>query len=173
MRVQADFSGAEQVLSVIRAAGGSIVGRTRLQKTMYLLELAGFAEGFDFEYRYYGPYSEDVSHATLLARMTGALKEDERRANWGGVYSIFQVSGPAPVIDLPMQEIIDLSKSANPIALELAATAAYFAAEGYERPWEETTARKPEKASYLDLGKQLYSQLLNIKTRKPLPVFSS
>ena len=34
----------EKVAAIIRDAGGKIVGRTRLQKTGYLLELAGLGE---------------------------------------------------------------------------------------------------------------------------------
>jgi uncharacterized protein YwgA len=161
-----------QVLEVVRAAGGSIVGRTRLQKTIYLLGRAGFVYGFEFEYRHYGPYSEDLSNATLLARMSGSLNEEERRANWGGAYSVFNVSGSAHHIDAAMQEIINISTSSNPVALELAATAAFLADEGYPHPWEETEARKPEKAKYLDLAKEVYSKLLRIRTPNPLPEFS-
>ena len=41
----------DKVAEIIRAAGGEIVGRTRLQKVAYLLELAGLGHGFRFEYR--------------------------------------------------------------------------------------------------------------------------
>jgi uncharacterized protein len=175
MHVQTELTGngAEKVVSVIRAAGGSFTGRTRLQKTIFLLELAGFMDGFDFEYRHYGPYSEELSQATLFARMSGALEEEERRATWGGTYSIFRVEGPAPKITSMMQSMIDISTSSNPIALELAATAAYLAGEGCENPWEETLKRKTDKANYIDAAKQVYLKLANIETPTRLPVLSS
>ena len=49
----------EKAADIVRAAGGRVVGRTRLQKIGYLLELAGLGEGFPYAYRYYGPYSEE------------------------------------------------------------------------------------------------------------------
>src|ERR1017187_7417246 len=105
MRDQTELTGndVEKVVSVVRAAGGSLIGRTRLQKTIYLLELAGFVDGFEFEYRHYGPYSEDLTNALLVARMSGLLEEEERRAAWGGTYSIYRTSGPAPRIAAAMQ----------------------------------------------------------------------
>ena len=160
---------AEKVTAIVRAAGGSLTGRTRLQKTVYLLELAGFIDGFDFEYRHYGPYSEDLTDATLLARISGSLEEEERRANWGGTYSIFKASGASPAISAEMKSMIKLSISSNPIALELAATAAFLAVEGVDKPWEETLDRKPDKAQYIDAAKQMYSRLLEIATPNPLP----
>lgn len=159
----------DQVVKVVRAAGGSLVGRTRLQKTIYLLELAGYVDGFQYEYRHYGPYSEDLTTATLLARMDGCLKEEERTANWGGTYSIYKVEGTQEHVPAAMQTMIHASASANPIALELAATAAYLASEGYKDPWRETAERKPEKENYIDAAKELYTHLSQLDTPRKLP----
>ena len=175
MHVQTELTGdgAKKVASVIQAAGGSLIGRTRLQKTIFLLELAGFIDGFDFEYRHYGPYSEDLSQAALSARMSGAIEEEERQAVWGGTYSIFRAQGTPPRITPQMQSLIDISTSSNPIALELAATAVYLAKEGFEHPWEETIRRKTDKASYIETAKLVYAKLMNIQTPSPIPVFAS
>lgn len=174
MHVQTELGGndVEKVVSVVRAAGGSLIGRTRLQKTVYLLERAGFIDGFEFEYRHYGPYSEDLSHATIFARMSGILEEEERSASWGGTYSIFKATGPAPRITPEMQLMIDISMNSNPIALELAATAAFLANEGFERPWEETEKRKIDKARYIEDAKQVYSKLASIETPNRLPILA-
>ena len=53
--------------AIVRDAGGRLVGRTRLQKVAYLTQLAGFAGDFPFEYRHYGPYSEDLAEAMEIA----------------------------------------------------------------------------------------------------------
>jgi hypothetical protein len=166
-------TGIEQVVRVVKAAGGSLVGRTRLQKTIFLLKLAGLSEGFAFEYRHYGPYSDDLSHATLLARISGALEEEERRANWGGTYSVFKATGSPGSIPAAMQSLINMATTANPVALELAATAAYLSNEGYEHPWRETVERKTDKAQYLEAAKQLYSELVLLDTPQKLPTISS
>jgi uncharacterized protein len=82
----------EKVADIIRDAGGTIVGRTRLQKIAYLLELAGVGSGFPFEYRHYGPYSEELALATRMAAMVGLVDEQERAASWGGSYSIYKAA---------------------------------------------------------------------------------
>ena len=156
-RANAEFP--EQVAALVRAAGGTLIGRTRFQKMVYLLQLAGFLNGFRFEYRHYGPYSEDLSRALLAARLEGELLEEERAASWGGSYSIYKATGPAPEVSSDMHEMIDISKSANPIALELAATAAYLALDGEEKPWVETIRRKADKSAYLEEAKKLYLDL--------------
>ena len=107
----------DTVVEVIQAAGGELVGRTRLQKTVYLLEIAGFLGGFDFEYRHYGPYSEDLSQAVTVARLLGRVSEEERRAKWGGAYSIYSAKGTPPEIPAAMKSLISLSSNANPVAL--------------------------------------------------------
>jgi uncharacterized protein YwgA len=57
----------QKAAEIVRDAGGRIVGRTKLQKVAYLLELAGLGDGFQFEYRHYGPYSEDLAGAIQMA----------------------------------------------------------------------------------------------------------
>ena len=57
----------EKAAALVRDAGGKLVGRTRLQKVAYLTQLAGFARDFPFEYRHYGPYSEELAEAMEIA----------------------------------------------------------------------------------------------------------
>jgi hypothetical protein len=100
------------------------------------------------------------------------ISEVEHTAVWGGSYSIFKAlqSNPKGKIKPARKEIIDLAKDANPITLELAATAAFLAKEGDSDPWSETSRRKPEKAAkYLDDARNLYARLLKVKTPNPLP----
>ena len=47
------------VTALVNLNGGRIVGKTRLQKTVYLLKECGIDLGFDFDYHHYGPYSEN------------------------------------------------------------------------------------------------------------------
>src|SRR5580704_14775506 len=77
---------------IVQDAGGELVGRARLQKVTYLAQLAGFGDDFDFEYRHYGPFSEDLARGMDIATLLGAVKEIERQADWGGRYSIYSVS---------------------------------------------------------------------------------
>ena len=163
----------DKVVAIVRDAGGKLVGRTRLQKIGYLLERSGLGEGFPFEYRHYGPYSEELASATRNAGLFGLLDEQEYPTSWGGLYSVFTTPA-ASSPDSADQSRIDLIREgadANPIELELAATAAFFADQGSADPWQETAKRKPQKAEggRLDNAKVLYRRLQQIETPKPLP----
>lgn len=165
------------VARVIRDAGGELVGRTRLQKIAYLMQLAGFGDDFAFEYRHYGPYSEELAQAMEIAVALGPVNEEERVADWGGRYSIYTLNEDGPPRDPNRASFAQLAKRINAIELELAATAAYlFVAEGIGRdtsgnPWHETRRRKPTKAAdgRLERAAQAYEQLRKARTLKSLP----
>ncbi len=61
---------------------GEIVGRTKLQKTVAILELAGLGAGFPFSYHIFGPYSEELSQATDRAILLRLIEKDEKVAAW-------------------------------------------------------------------------------------------
>lgn len=164
------------VAELIQVAGGEIVGRTKLQKITYLLSLVGSFPGLSFEYRHYGPYSDDLTDALRSAKAFGLISEDERVAGWGGRYSIFRSiagqSTPSPNVFEPLSGFVRKAASIGSIELELAATAAFLkAAEGIQNPWEETAKRKPEKASpeRLAAAKTAYSELLALAPTGSLP----
>lgn len=160
----------ERVVQIVSDSGGRIVGRTKLQKIAYLLEATGLGEGFSFQYRHYGPYSEELTAAARTAKLLGALDEEERATNWGGSYSIYSVPTTTNGSS-PRARLASLAASADAIELELAATAAFLAAEGSGDAWGETAQRKPEKASIIRLqgAKDLYRKLQQVATPRPLP----
>lgn len=164
---------ARTIANIIGLAGGELVGRTRLQKIVYLLTATDLLRGFEFEYRHYGPYSDDLSIAMSIGRLEGIIEEEERQASWGGTYSVYRVSGKdVPKLEKQnkaFKQLLDLMASANPIALELAATAAYLAQEGSRNAWRETLSRKPEKSSQIEAAKALYRKLAEVPTPKRLP----
>lgn len=161
-------SDGEKVKSIIADAGGQIVGRTKLQKIAYLLEITGEGDGFHFDYHHYGPYSEDLTRAASIASMMGEINEEEKVANWGGSYSIYTTPTSSQE-NGPRQRLVKAAAEANSIVLELAATAAYFAVNGKKDPWQETEARKPDKAEdgRLDAAKRLYKELRRISEKLP------
>jgi hypothetical protein len=163
----------EKIADIVRDAGGRIVGRTRLQKIGYLLELTGLGEGFPFQYRHYGPYSEELASAARDANALGMLSEQEYPATWGGLYSVFTTSNAAPSDDVsPARiELVREAAGASAIELELAATAAFLADGGSRDPWGDTARFKPDKAqgSRLENAKALYRRFQRIETPKPLP----
>ena len=167
---------AQRVADVVRDAGGQVVGRTKLQKLIYLLVASGLEEDVHFVYKHYGPYSELAAEAARSASLLGMLNEREELASWGGSYSIYSVAvAAANAGDSPRIALLRLGRSANSIELELAATALFlFREEGVNDPWKETERRKPDKAAHgrLDGAKQLYQQISAVRTPVALPNIS-
>lgn len=161
-----------QVATIVRDAGGRVVGRTKLQKIAYLLEVAGYGDGFRFAYKYYGPFSEDVATSASTAALLGHIQEVEQKASWGGSYSIYTAEGvneessPAGRVALTRQ-----ASQVDSVVLELAATAIFLKKDDYEDPWEETARRKPEKLDNERLGqaRELLTKLREIDVPAPLP----
>lgn len=151
---------ASEIASVLKDAGGELIGRTRLQKLLYFLREAGMGPDLSFEYRHYGPYSEEAVFAAKEAKYEGLIEEEERVANWGGPYSVYRLL--QDVEGSPERaEFVRIARDADAVQLELAATALFLAKGGEGSPWEEAERRKPEKASGGGLGrsKALYSKL--------------
>jgi hypothetical protein len=172
MHVMPEKRSREKAAHLIRDAGGEIVGRTKLQKVAYLLELAGLGDGFDFEYRHYGPYSEGLADAIRVADAFGLITETERPATWGGLYSIFRSTEDAGRLEPgPRSRFASVAAGLNSIELELAATAAFLSLERHDDPWGETARLKPGKAAggRLERAKEAYRRLLRLETAKPLP----
>jgi len=163
---------AEKAADIIRDAGGKLVGRTRLQKTAYLLELAGVGDGFSFEYRHYGPYSEELATSVRYASLLHLINEEEKPATWGGFFSVFTTQGTSDGNGSTVRrELVAIANSADPIELELAATAAFLFLGGENDPWTETAKRKPEKAreGRLERAKALYKNFSSVPAPTPLP----
>ena len=137
----------EAVREMVALAGGQIVGKTRLQKAGYVLELSGLGYGFDFSYHNFGPYSEELAWAAREAVIDGKVVERED-ARWGGTYSIFSTDRQLPKDGTEDARSHLLAKvvKADAVVLELAATAALLHAGGVRDWWTETAKRKPLKA---------------------------
>ncbi len=163
---------------IVRDSGGKLVGRTRLQKVGYLLELAGLGEGFAFEYRHYGPYSEELADAIRFADAFGEVNEEERLAEWGGHYSVYTWQGNTneQSSDSTLRKAFATrAAQINAIELELLATAAYLSREeDVTDPWAETARRKPNKATAdrIAAAKMAYEELRHFSVPKPLPVIN-
>jgi uncharacterized protein YwgA len=162
----------ERAAKIISDAGGHIVGRTKLQKIAYLLEAMGLGEGFNFEYKHYGPYSENLSSALRYGDMLGTITEEIKTAAWGGHYSIFTSTLPSSTPNnSARKKVVDLGNSADPVELELAATAVLLSFEGYKDPWKETEQRKPEKAAggRVDKAKVLLCRFKELDENDKIP----
>jgi uncharacterized protein YwgA len=149
------------IAQVIRDAGGEIVGRTKLQKTVYVLTLAGFENQFRFGYKHYGPFSEELAEAADLAAAFDVISEHQQPASWGGTYSVYRTTAGELSAQSVRVRLTQEAARADAVLLELAATAAYLAREGKHQPWTETARRKPDKATdgRLERARELYGRL--------------
>jgi uncharacterized protein YwgA len=160
---------------LVNEAGGELIGRTRLQKVACLAKLAGLLDTFEFEYRHYGPFSERLATSMDIAAGLRIVEEQDKRATWGGSYSIYRETDRTPKGDNPMRrQFVTEAANISAILLELAATAAFLhideGLDGLEA-WVETARRKPEKAQEgrLEAAKQAYAKLLLLPTPNALP----
>ena len=141
------------VAAVVKAAGGTLIGRVRLQKAVYLLDRLGLESGLSFEYHHYGPFSRDLDNATADAKAFGLIEEAfERRQKDGAAYSIFRLKG------MPNEEaygklgaarageLTQVFAETNVTVLELAATVDWlWRVEKYPDWKSEITKRKGVK----------------------------
>jgi uncharacterized protein len=154
------------VAGLVALNGGRLVGKTRLQKSVYLLGLCGIDLGFDFDYHHYGPYSEELSEASRDAEILGMLSV-EWRSSYGNDFATFYSKAKA---DIPQAElsrrVLELLGGYETTVLELAATADFLSKNGYKGdPWGETSRRKASKATptRIEQSKRLLSELAALR----------
>lgn len=139
---------ARGVAEVVALSGGELVGKTRLQKSVYFLEARGVGYGFDFSYHYYGPYSEELSEASTDASALDYLSFEWKAGKHP--YAVYRANVNAEVSDLNKrrEQILGVLKGYDPIVLELAATADFLKAAGHsEDTWQEVQRRKGDKVT--------------------------
>jgi uncharacterized protein YwgA len=69
------------VAEVVRASGGSVYGRVRMQKMFYLLDRMGLGSGLQYEYHHYGPYSAELTEEIKDAVAFGFLEPVRKLPN--------------------------------------------------------------------------------------------
>lgn len=168
------------ILKVFYAAGGELTGRSRLTKILYFLEVMGLGNDVYFEWKYYGPYSEDYTNhlnAISLFLLDDLYKEKIVTAPWGGKYSVFESKVRMP-INSNFLSVVDLLRDVDIFVLELLSVVIFLANSSHESdnkdPWGEAARRKTsiyDKENHAKAMK-LYKQLLTIESPKDLPVLT-
>jgi uncharacterized protein YwgA len=108
-----------------------LVGRTRLQKTVKLLQRLGLPTHFGYTIHFYGPYSEDVqSSMTLLANL-GLAREEAVQSQNGDTYFVEHAGLDAdPKLVCNWFSYIQKMSETDVTVLELAATYDAFREQG-------------------------------------------
>jgi hypothetical protein len=115
--------------------GGKLHGRTRLQKSVRLLQRIGMPSDYEFKMHHYGPYSEGVQADINLLERLGLVCEMEEPAASGRSYSVFEARSSAhlPEIDT-FRSAVDLLSGEDATVLELAATYDMYRDKGMPHP---------------------------------------
>jgi uncharacterized protein YwgA len=160
-----------QIEDLLRAANGEIVGKVRLQKTVYLLDQVGLESGFSYEYHHYGPYSAELARSVDDSVFLNEITEQVKRRVDGVPYSVFRL--PERDTDKPTRMVGGLStdqaagaikamQGQDTTVLELASTIHWLTSvEGLKNWHKELVRRKGVKASESRIEKavELLSQL--------------
>jgi uncharacterized protein len=135
--------------AIIRAhPNGEVVGRTRLQKTVWLLQRLGLPTDYVYSLHFYGPYSEEVKADTDSAEQLGLISEDRRVAQNGSEYFVLRARSSA---SLPSPDQfrcpLEILANENATVLELAATYDAFRKMGLDHASaiESLRAKKGDK----------------------------
>jgi uncharacterized protein YwgA len=139
------------VVDVVALSGGRLVGRTRMQKTIYLLDVLGLESGASYYYYNFGPFSDEIADGISDSKFRGALVEEtEYRMSDGSPFSIFKANnrGSEQASDigaLPagrVKEILQRFASCNSTVLELAATIHWLAQVEKVSDWRRELVRR-------------------------------
>ena len=131
---------------------GTIHSRIKMHKILYVLKSLGFPVQEQFEYRYYGPYSEDlkaeirssVNAVYLQERVTETTEEEDEEPYRRFDYSVGQrgselvgrVASSDPTLGAVADAMGDVAEELNeypPTRLELVATLMYLQDENVPR----------------------------------------
>jgi uncharacterized protein YwgA len=104
--------------------GRRVVGRTRLQKTVKLLQRLGLPTDYLYTMFFYGPYSEGLFADVGLLEQLGLITEQEHAGGDGcSPYFVLEAKPEAVMPEAARwQPPIDLMERADLVVLELAAT---------------------------------------------------
>jgi uncharacterized protein YwgA len=156
-----------------------VVGRTRLQKTVRLLQRLGAPLDYAYMIHFYGPYSEGVQADIGLLENLGMVTEEAKTNREGAPYSIL-IAGPeaiklASAAELkPFLPAIKTMRETDAVVLELAATYDAFRKTGDDHKTAiERLGRK--KGTKCDNGRVqkamaiLKTLGLNVSWARPVP----
>lgn len=144
---------SDLVVGMVALNGGMMVGKTRLQKSFFLLERCGMGSGADFDYHNFGPFSAEVAMATDDAVAVGRLLPEEKPGFHAVPYTLYRTAERPPKFlgELPAGEAAKKLKTmegCSALELEVAATIVYLHDSGCGKmAVQETKIRKPVKAT--------------------------
>jgi|SRR5579871_42593 len=127
----------------------TVYGRTRLQKTVKLLQRLGLPTDYSYSMNFYGPYSEDVQSDIRLLERIGLVAEEQKEMDAAQLYVICAEEAAILQEVEQFQPYINTMDRADPIVLELAATYDAFRERGlsHEESLDRLRQKKGEKVN--------------------------
>jgi hypothetical protein len=123
----------QRILCLLRSLGGSIRGRKKLQKIVYLLQAAGVEFGQEYVFWHYGVFSKTLASDLSFLVQSGDVAETLQQE---GEYEYFEVSLAASEItngcdELEKTDLIRKLADKKPRCLELLSTIVYLHRKGF------------------------------------------
>ena len=129
-----------------------VVGRTRLQKEIKLLQRLRFPTEYSYTLHFYGPYSEGLHAEIGLLESLGLVEEEPQISREGNPFYILRAKPEAVLPDIErFQQYIDRMHAAEAVVLELAATYDMFRSMGSDHQ-EACERLRRKKGSKCDGG---------------------
>lgn len=142
------------VVGLVALNGGQVVGKTRLQKTVFLLKQHGLGSNLEFFYHNYGPFSSELAEAVDCAVSSRRIQAHEQPGYHGVPYSVFETTESPPsrlgALDRDrIEQLLVKLERHSAIELELAATMLFLKNAGYPDSEVDSRVRdlKPSKAT--------------------------
>jgi uncharacterized protein YwgA len=111
--------------------GHELVARTRLQKTVRLLQRKGLPTDYDYMTHFFGPYSEGIQADIGLLESFGMVSEKLDHTADGAPFYTLTAKPDCRLKELaPFQKYIDIMAAQQTVILELAATYDAFREQG-------------------------------------------
>ena len=137
-----------RLLAAVIAAhpDGRVVGRTRLQKTVKLLQRLGLPTDYGYMLHFYGPYSEGLQAEVGLLELMGLVEEKPQGGQDGPQYYVITAKPGAELeeVNREYRDAIQTMHGAETEVLEIAATHDAFREIGmpHERALEAVRRKK-------------------------------
>jgi uncharacterized protein YwgA len=122
-----------------------VIGRTKLQKIIYLLQECGLPSNYSYSMYFYGPYSEDVKADLAVLKYSHIIDETlaSKKGEEGEYYVLKVIDKEFEPIDLSnWRDAIEEMDNTDSVILELAATYVEFRDSGYDEKEAEERVRR-------------------------------
>ena len=165
----------DAVAQIVAAApGGEIKGSPVLQRTAYLLEVAGVGYGFKFGCEFCSPYCEELENSVRYAKALKELELIQNTTKWGVIKTTYKSKVPYQGdggTDDDYQIIVTKATQCIPKQLDLATTAAYYQKIEIADPWNRIWRLKnfDRESDTFEKSQVLYEELRSMPALANLP----